>query len=209
MLILFLLDFWIFEYTYFKLVSQERVCVCWLVEYLSLPKSISLLPISSRTYTVLNKIQCGGRSDEELVDLTSEVTPWKKLENRHLEILGSRHCRPATEALQRGRNKTELSPKQQDPTKRFGRRNQGPTETKVSPSRQNYWKIWAIQDTEVTPPDRFEGTWQYIRRHLAADTEVTPPDRLKVLGSTLGGTWQQTVQPGDWSSTQRQERHRD
>ena len=42
MLILFLLDYWIFEYTYFKLVSQERVCVCWLVEYLSLPKSISL-----------------------------------------------------------------------------------------------------------------------------------------------------------------------
>ena len=107
MLILFLLDFWIFEYTYFKLVSQERVCVCWLVEYLSLPKSISLLCISSRTYTVLNKIECEGRSEEELIDLTSEVTPWKKIEDK-----------------------------------------------------------------------------------------------------TLGGTWQQTVQPGDWSSTQRQERHR-
>ena len=147
------------------------------MEYLSLPKSISLLPISSRTYTVLNKIQCGGRSDEELVDLTSEVTPWKKLENRHLEILGSRHCSPATEALQRGRNKTELSPKQQDPTKRFGRRNQGPTETKTQ---------------KLLPPDRFEGTWQYIRRHLATDSEVTPPDRLKALGSALGDTWQQT-----------------
>merc|ERR1711873_181149 len=42
--------------------------------------------------------------------------------------------------------------KQQDPTKRFGGRNQGPAETEVSPRRQNYWKIWAIQDTEVTPP---------------------------------------------------------
>ena len=41
-------------------------------------------------------------------------------------------------------------------------------------------------------PRQIEGTRQYIRRHLAADTEVTPPDRLKVLGSTLGDTWQQT-----------------
>ena len=39
-------------------------------------------------------------------------------------------------------------------------------------------------------PRQIEGTRQYIRRHLAADTEVTPPDRLKVLGSTLGDTWQ-------------------
>ena len=52
------------------------------MEYLSLPKSISLLPISSRTYTVLNKIQCEGRSEEELIDLTSEVTPWKKIEDK-------------------------------------------------------------------------------------------------------------------------------
>ena len=87
-----------------------------------------------------------------------------------LEALGSRQCSPATEAQHRGRNDTELSPKQQDPTKRFGRRNQGPAETEVSPSRQNYRKIWAIQDTEVTPRDRFEGTWQYIRRYLAADS---------------------------------------
>ena len=42
------------------------------------------LPISSRTYTVLNKIQCEGRSEEELIDLTSEVTPWKKLEDKTL-----------------------------------------------------------------------------------------------------------------------------
>ena len=27
---------------------------------------------------------------------------------------------------------------------------------------------------------------------------------MKVLGSTLGDTWQQTVQPGDWNPTQRQ-----
>ena len=95
------------------------------------PNLSASLPISSRTYTVLNKIQCGGRSEEELIDLTSEVTPWKKFEDRHQEVLGSKHCSPATEALHRGRNDTELSPKQQDPTKRFGRRNQGPTETKT------------------------------------------------------------------------------
>ena len=54
------------------------------MEYLSLPKSISLLSISSRTYTVLNKIECEGRSEEELIDLTSEVTPWKKIEDKTL-----------------------------------------------------------------------------------------------------------------------------
>ena len=48
------------------------------------PNLSASLPISSRTYTVLNKIQCGGRSEEELIDLTSEVTPWKKLEDKTL-----------------------------------------------------------------------------------------------------------------------------
>ena len=93
------------------------------------PNLSASLPISSRTYTVLNKIQCGERSEEELIDLTSEVTPWKKLEDRHQEVLGSRQCSPATEAQHRGRNDTELSPKQQDPSERFGRRNQGPAQT--------------------------------------------------------------------------------
>ena len=44
-------------------------------------------------------------------------------------------------------------------------------------TQQTKLKIWAIQDTEVTPPDRFEGTWQYIRRHLAADSAAR---RLKL-----------------------------
>ena len=63
-----------------------------------------------------------------------EVTPWKKFEDRHQEVLGSRHCSPATEAQHRGRNDTELSPKQQDPTKRFGRRNQGLAEQRYHPA---------------------------------------------------------------------------
>ena len=48
------------------------------------PNLSASLSISSRTYTVLNKIQCEGRSEEELIDLTSEVTPWKKIEDKTL-----------------------------------------------------------------------------------------------------------------------------
>ena len=80
---------------------------------------------------------------------------------------------------------------QQDPSERFGRRNQGPADTEVSPSRQKYWKIWAIQDTEVTPWDRFEGTWQYIRRYLAADSAAR---RLEL--NTEAETTQSSVQNG-------------
>merc|ERR1711873_82898 len=50
-------------------------------------------------------------------------------------------------------------------------------------------KIWAIQDTEVTPRDRFEGTWQYIRRYLAADSAAR---RLQL--NTEAGTTQSSVQ---------------
>ena len=102
-------------------------------------------------YSLEYKLECEEKPEEELIDLTSEVTPWKKFEDRHQEVLGSRQCSPATEAQHRGRNNTELSPISRTLQKDLADEIRAQLKQKVSPSRQNYRKIWAIQETEVTP----------------------------------------------------------